>query len=109
MDSGEYSHKIRLIDSLNASLAQGILAIYASEMRDKGMAFDDVADELETYPARMNGVFYSRRSQISFTNRPYKRNQCFDWKCPEHQTYSPWKQRRIYCPVQKNAAVENLH
>lgn len=29
--------KIRLIDSLNASLAQGILAIYASEMRDKGM------------------------------------------------------------------------
>lgn len=57
MDSGEYSHKIRLIDSLNASLAQGILAIYASEMRDKGMAFDDVADELETYPARMNGVF----------------------------------------------------
>ena len=57
MDSGEYSHKIRLIDSLNASLAQGILAIYASEMRDKGIAFDDVADELETYPARMNGVF----------------------------------------------------
>ena len=26
-------HKIRLVDSLNASLAQGILAIYASEMR----------------------------------------------------------------------------
>ncbi len=49
--------KIRLIDSLNASLAQGILAIYASEMRDKGMEFDQVADILETYPARMNGVF----------------------------------------------------
>ena len=57
MDSGKYSHKIRMIDSLNASLAQGILAIYASEMRDKGMEFDAVADELETYPARMNGVF----------------------------------------------------
>lgn len=75
MDSGEYSHKIRLIDSLNASLAQGILAIYASEMRDKGMSFDDVADELETYPARMNGVFtvgdlkyLSRTGRISGTS-----------------------------------------
>lgn len=75
MDSGEYNHKIRLIDSLNASLAQGILAIYASEMRDKGMAFDDVADELETYPARMNGVFtvgdlkyLSRTGRISGTS-----------------------------------------
>lgn len=75
IDSGEYSHKIRLIDSLNASLAQGILAIYASEMRDKGMAFDDVADELETYPARMNGVFtvgdlkyLSRTGRISGTS-----------------------------------------
>lgn len=75
MDSGEYSHKIRLIDSLNASLAQGILAIYASEMRDKGMAFDDVADKLETYPARMNGVFtvgdlkyLSRTGRISGTS-----------------------------------------
>lgn len=75
MDSGEYSHKIRLIDSLNASLAQGILAIYASEMRDKGMAFDDVADELETYPAHMNGVFtvgdlkyLSRTGRISGTS-----------------------------------------
>lgn len=75
MDSGEYSHKIRLIDSLNASLAQGILAIYASEMRDKGMAFDDVADELEAYPARMNGVFtvgdlkyLSRTGRISGTS-----------------------------------------
>ena len=75
MDSGEYSHKIRLIDSLNASLAQGILAIYASEMRDKGMAFDDVADELETYPSRMNVVFtvgdlkyLSRTGRISGTS-----------------------------------------
>lgn len=46
-----------MIDSLNASLAQGILAIYASEMREKGMAFDEVADILETCPAKMNGVF----------------------------------------------------
>ncbi len=57
MESGNYTRKIRMIDSLNASLAQGILAIYASEMREKGMAFDEVADILETYPAKMNGVF----------------------------------------------------
>lgn len=57
MESCNNGRKIRLIDSLNASLAQGILAIYASEMRDKGMEFDEVADILETYPAKMNGVF----------------------------------------------------
>lgn len=49
--------KIRIIDSLNASLGQGILAIYADEMRAKGMAMEETADELETYPARLNGIF----------------------------------------------------
>ena len=49
--------KIRLIDSLNASLAQGILAIYASIMREKGMEIDEVADFLETCVGKMNGVF----------------------------------------------------
>ena len=49
--------KIRLIDSLNASLAQGILAIYASLMRDKGMSIDEVADFLEPLVGKMNGVF----------------------------------------------------
>lgn len=57
MDPPVNGRKIRIIDSLNASLAQGILAIYASEMRDKGMEVDEVADILETYPARMNGLF----------------------------------------------------
>lgn len=57
MEEPPKGRKIRLIDALNASLAQGILAIYASEMRDKGMDIDEVADELETYPAKMNGVF----------------------------------------------------
>lgn len=57
MDPPVNGRKIRLIDALNASLAQGILAIYASEMRDKGMEIDEVADILETYPAKMNGLF----------------------------------------------------
>ena len=56
-DKNINGHKIRLIDSLNASLAQGILAIYASEMRDKGMSVDEVADFLETCAGKMNGVF----------------------------------------------------
>ena len=49
--------RIRLVDSLNASLAQGILAIYAAEMRDKGVDVDEAADLLETYVGKMNGVF----------------------------------------------------
>lgn len=57
MSHDSKGHKIRLVDSLNASLAQGILAIYASEMRDKGMSVDETADLLETYAGRMNGVF----------------------------------------------------
>ena len=57
MENPPMGRKIRMIDSLNASLAQGILAIYASEMRSQGMDFDTIADTLETYPARMNGIF----------------------------------------------------
>lgn len=65
--------KIRLIDSLNASLAQGILAIYASEMRDKGMEIDEVADILETY-RKAERCIYRRRLKISFKNRTFKRS-----------------------------------
>ena len=50
-------NKVYLIDSLNASLAQGILAIYASEMRAEGRDIEDVYNELSTYPPHMNGVF----------------------------------------------------
>lgn len=57
MENPPMGRRIRMIDSLNASLAQGILAIYASEMRSQGMDFDTIADALETYPARMNGIF----------------------------------------------------
>ena len=57
MENPPMGRRIRMIDSLNASLAQGILAIYASEMRSQGMDFDTIADTLDTYPARMNGIF----------------------------------------------------
>lgn len=57
MENPPMERRIRMIDSLNASLAQGILAIYASEMRSQEMDFDTIADTLETYPARMNGIF----------------------------------------------------
>lgn len=52
MENPPCGRKIRMIDSLNASLAQGILAIYASEMRSQGMEVDAAADLLETYPAK---------------------------------------------------------
>jgi len=57
MSDSSNGRKIRIIDTMNASLGQGILAIYASEMRERGMSFEEVADEIATYPARMNGVF----------------------------------------------------
>lgn len=51
------SIKIRLVDALNASLGQGLLAIYASEMREAGMSVDETADLLEEYVPKMNGIF----------------------------------------------------
>ncbi len=56
-DKNLNGHKIRLVDSLNASLAQGILAIYASILRDKGMSVDETADFLESCVGKMNGIF----------------------------------------------------
>ncbi len=57
MDESPERRKILLLDSLNASLAQGILAVYASEMRAEGKNIDEVYDVLKDYPAKMNGVF----------------------------------------------------
>lgn len=57
MENPPKGRSIHLIDSLNASLAQGILAIYASQMRSKGMTLDEAAAILDTCPPRMNGVF----------------------------------------------------
>lgn len=48
---------IRLIDTKNASLAAGILAIYASEMRERGMDVNETADAIEKLVGGMNGVF----------------------------------------------------
>lgn len=49
--------RVRLIDSKNASLATGILAIYASEMRAQGMDIDEVVPVIESMVPRINGVF----------------------------------------------------
>lgn len=49
--------RICLVDSLNASLGQGILAIYAYEMRAKGYGIGGVADVLEEAAHGMNGTF----------------------------------------------------
>ena len=49
--------KIFVVDSLNASLAQGMLAIYASEKRAEGISIEEIAEETEASAHRMNGVF----------------------------------------------------
>lgn len=49
--------RICLVDSLNASLAQGILAIYAYELREKGYDVETIAKVLEETTAYMNGTF----------------------------------------------------
>ena len=57
LDNDTTGRRIRLIDSMNASLAQGIMAIYASEMRAEGKDLDEVADYLQARVLKMNGVF----------------------------------------------------
>ena len=49
--------KIVLVDSMNASLGQGLLAIYASEMRDQGMDVEAIGQALRDMVHGMNGVF----------------------------------------------------
>ncbi len=49
--------KVLLVDSLNASLAQGIMAIYATMLRDKGVSVEETARVLNDAVVKMNGVF----------------------------------------------------
>lgn len=49
--------KIVLVDSMNASLGQGLLAIYASEMRAQGMDVESTGQALRDMVPGMNGVF----------------------------------------------------
>ena len=49
--------RILLVDSMNASLGQGILAIYASEMRGEGMDLASVAQKLTDMVPHLNGIF----------------------------------------------------
>ena len=49
--------KIRIVDSLGASLGQGILVVEAAECREKGMSIDETADQIEFERYRMYQVF----------------------------------------------------
>lgn len=57
MEDETSGRKIRMVDALNASLGQGILAIYANEMRKKDYSVDTAADKLDSIVKKMNGVF----------------------------------------------------
>lgn len=49
--------KIRVVDSLGASLGEGILAVKASELREEGKDIDEVADYLDVMRYEMYQVF----------------------------------------------------
>lgn len=49
--------KIEVIDAMNASLGEGLLAIYASIMRKEGRSFNEVVKVIRSYVPRINGVF----------------------------------------------------
>ena len=57
MDDAPNGRCVRLIDTKNASLATGILAIYASEMRTEGKEIDEVVPAIEAMVPRINGIF----------------------------------------------------
>lgn len=48
---------IRIVDSLGASLGQGILVVEAAQCREKGMSLDETADQIEFERYRMYQVF----------------------------------------------------
>ena len=49
--------KIRLIDSIGASLGEGLLALKAADFRDEGKSVDEAADILDEMRHRMCNVF----------------------------------------------------
>ncbi len=51
------NQKILLVDALNASLGQGIFAIYAREMQEQGKSIEEIAAVLEKMSHEMNGLF----------------------------------------------------
>lgn len=49
--------KIRVVDSLGASLGEGLLAVEAAELRDAGKTLDEVADYLDFEKYKMAQIF----------------------------------------------------
>lgn len=49
--------KIRVVDSLGASLGEGLLAVEAAELRDEGKSLDEVADYLDFEKFKMAQIF----------------------------------------------------
>lgn len=49
--------RIRTVDTLSASLGEGLLVIEAAKMRDAGVELDEVADRLNSLRMRMGQIF----------------------------------------------------
>lgn len=49
--------RITVIDSLNVSLAESIMVIYANQLKEKGASYDEVVSELEAFKHHINVQF----------------------------------------------------
>lgn len=54
MMAGDTESKIIVVDSLNASMGQGLMGIHAAEMRDEGHSIDEIAAEIEKTKLKYN-------------------------------------------------------
>lgn len=49
--------KVRVVDTLNASMGEGLVVFYAARMRQQGKPLDEVADYIETNKMQFNSWF----------------------------------------------------
>ena len=49
--------RVHVFDAYNASMGEGLFAVYAARMREEGKSFDEVCDWMETNRLNMHSVF----------------------------------------------------
>lgn len=49
--------KVHVFDAFNASMGEGLFAVYAARMRNEGKSFDEICDWIEAHKLNMHSVF----------------------------------------------------
>lgn len=49
--------KVHVFDAFNASMGEGLFAVYAARMRDEGKSFDEICSWMEEHKLNMHSVF----------------------------------------------------